>query len=198
LASTWRETLDHAAGDAFTAPEPQAILVALSPTTRALLVWQIEDRERFGEIADRLECTGGRCVADGVNCGRRCVVECSCSNGGMEMTDLTRTIRQWWATARRLEHRVIGRPDLARKIHWAFPSDPNADPDTPVTVSFLTADAGVIERRAPLTAWWMPASPGRGVQPSDWGRPRHSPAAPAEDVVAAAEAIIRDHQRRQG
>ncbi len=35
------------------------------------------------------------------------------------MIELTRTIRQWGATCRRLEHREIGRPDLAEHIRCA-------------------------------------------------------------------------------
>ncbi len=112
------------------------------------------------------------------------------------MAELTRTIRQWWATARRLEHREIGRPDLAQQIRWAFPADSNAPPDTPVTVSFTAEDAAVIEHRAPLSAWWMPASPGRGLRPSSWGLQPRTPVWSAADAVAAAEAIIAAHQRR--
>ncbi len=113
------------------------------------------------------------------------------------MIELTRTLRQWWATARRLEHRKIGRPDLAARIRWAFPDDSHTHPDTKVTVSFSEADVAVVLAQAPLTAWWMPASPRWRVQPSDWGRPRQSSVGSAEDVVAAAEAIIQDHQRRR-
>lgn len=113
------------------------------------------------------------------------------------MMELTRTLRQWWATARRLEHRKIGRPDLAARIRWAFPDDPHADPDSRVTVRFSEADVAVVLAQAPLTAWWMPASPGWRVQPSDWGRPRQPSVGSAEDVVAAAEAIIHAHQRRR-
>ncbi|MDP9370788.1 MAG: hypothetical protein M3Q03_21385 [Chloroflexota bacterium] len=113
------------------------------------------------------------------------------------MIELTRTLRQWWATARRLEHRKIGRPDLALQIRWAFPEDPHAPPDTPITVNFIEVDAAVVQAEAPLTAWWMPASPGWRVQPSDWGRPRHPTVGNAEAAVAAAETIIRDHQRRR-
>ncbi len=113
------------------------------------------------------------------------------------MVELTRTLRQWWATARRLEHRKIGRPDLATRIRWAFPDDLHADPDTTVTVRFTEADKAVVLARAPLTAWWMPASPGWRVRPSDWGRPRPPVGGRAEDAVATAEAIIHDHQRRR-
>ncbi len=83
------------------------------------------------------------------------------------MIELTCTLRQWWATARRGEHREIGRLDLAQRIRWALPTDPKAPPDTPVTVIFLAADAAIIERLAPLSTWWMRASPGRSMPPSD-------------------------------
>ena len=113
------------------------------------------------------------------------------------MLELTRTLRQWWATAHRLEHCKIGRPDPATRIRWAFPDDPLTHPDTKVTVRFVEADVPVVLAQVPLTVWWMPASPGWRVQPSDWGRPRQSSAMRAEDVVAAAETIIHDHQRRR-
>ncbi len=107
------------------------------------------------------------------------------------MIDLTRTIRQWWATARRLEHQEVGRPDLAEQIRWAFPADPHAHPDTPVTVSLVAEDAAIIERHAPVGVWWMPTTPGWMLRP-------RSSAERASDAVAAAEAIIAAHQRRQG
>lgn len=106
------------------------------------------------------------------------------------MVELTRTLQQWWATARRLEHETVGRPDLAEQIRWAFPSTTSADPDTPLTVLFTSGDAAVIEQRAPLSAWWMP--PTRG-----WMRQPRLAAGRAQEAVAAAEAIIRDHQRRR-
>ncbi len=112
------------------------------------------------------------------------------------MIPIRRTIRQWWATCRRLEHREIGRLDLAQRIRWALPTDPNVPPDTFVTVSFLAADAALIESRASRYAWWMPASPGWRVQPSDWGRPTTPTVGSAEEAIAAAEAIIQEHQRR--
>ncbi len=112
------------------------------------------------------------------------------------MVKMTRTIRQWWATSRRLEHREIGRPDLAQQIRWAFPADPNAHPDTLVTVRFVEEDAAFIEHQAPLRAWWMPVSPGWGRRPSDWGLPPNQMVWRAGEAVAAAEAIIAAHQRR--
>ncbi len=105
------------------------------------------------------------------------------------MIPIRRTIRQWWATCRRLEHREIGRLDLAQRIRWALPTDPDVPPDTFVTVSFLAADAALIERRASRYAWWMPPTPG-------WTRQPKPTAGTASEAVAAAEAIIRDHQRR--
>ncbi len=105
------------------------------------------------------------------------------------MIELTRTLRQWWATARRLEQCEIGRHDLADQIRWTFPADPNAHLDTPVTVSLLAEDAAVIELHAPLDVWWMPTTPG-------WmGRLDRTNS--ASDAVAAAEAIIAVHQRRE-
>ncbi|MDP9357777.1 MAG: hypothetical protein M3R02_21305 [Chloroflexota bacterium] len=103
------------------------------------------------------------------------------------MTPIRRTIRQWWATCRRLEHREIGRLDLAQRIRWALPTDPNVPPDTFVTVRFLAADAVLIERRA---SGWR-------VHPSDWGRPTPPTVGRAEEAIAAAEAIIQGHQRRR-
>ncbi len=106
------------------------------------------------------------------------------------MIELTRTLRQWWATARRLEHREIGRPDLAEQIRWAFPADHTVHPDTPVTVSLIPEDAAVIETWTPPDAWWMPKPPG-------WSLTRRSSARTAgEAAVDSAEAIIREHQRR--
>ncbi len=113
------------------------------------------------------------------------------------MIELTRTLRQWWATARRLEHRKIGHRDLAQRIRWALPADPEADPDGRIVIRFGEADATAVEAEAPLVAWWMPASPGWRVRPSDWGRPGPPAVGTAEEAVAAAEAIIRDHQRRR-
>ncbi len=104
------------------------------------------------------------------------------------MVELTRTLRQWWATARHLEQREIGRPDLAEQIRWAFPVDRSAHLDTPVTVRLIEEDAAVIEDRAPLSAWWMPTVPG-------WSLRRRSTVGSAADAVAAAEAIIVAHQR---
>ncbi len=104
------------------------------------------------------------------------------------MIELTRTVRQWWATARRLEHREIGRPGLAEQIRGAFPTD--AHPDTHVRVSFLDEDAKVIEGRTPETAWWMPKAP-------EEGRPPRVLAEEAgEAAVDTAASIIREHQRR--
>ncbi len=107
------------------------------------------------------------------------------------MVELTRTRRQWWATARHLEQREIGRQDLAEQIRWAAPVDPHADPDTPVPVSFIEADAAVIETRTPMSAWWMPTVPG-------WRLRRRSTLGSGADAVAAAEVIITTHQRRPG
>ncbi len=105
------------------------------------------------------------------------------------MIPIRRTVRQWWATCRRLEHRDIGRLDLAQRIRWALPTDPNVPPDTFVTVSFLAADAALIERLVPRPAWWMRPTPG-------WTRQPNPRAGPASEALAQAEAIIRDHQRR--
>lgn len=97
------------------------------------------------------------------------------------MIDLTRTIRQWWATSRHFEHREIGRPDLAEQIRWALPGDPNVPASTPLTVNFLAHDAALIERLVPVGGRWPPPS---------------SMAGSAAEAVEAAEAIIAAHQRR--
>ncbi len=91
------------------------------------------------------------------------------------MSELTCTLRHWWATARRCEHREIGRPDLAEQIRWAVPADPNADPDMPITVRFIEADAAVIEHQVLGGACAMES---------------------ASEAVEAADAIIQGHQRR--
>ncbi len=106
------------------------------------------------------------------------------------MVELTRTICQWQATARRLAERDPGRPDLAEHIRQAVAVDPQAHPDTPVTVQFTPEDGALITARAPLGAWWMPAAPRWSLEPP---RKRNE----AGEAVAAAEAIIAAHQRRR-
>ncbi|MDP9355923.1 MAG: hypothetical protein M3R02_11715 [Chloroflexota bacterium] len=106
------------------------------------------------------------------------------------MVELIRTVRQWWATARRLDHREIGRADLAEQIRWAFSADPHAHPDTIIRVSFVEEDAAIIETRTPLAVWWMPKAPGGGAPP------RVSAEEAGEAAVDAAESLIREHQRR--
>ncbi len=49
---------DRAGGDACTVAELPADLAALSPADRALLVWRVEEGERFTEIAERLGVNG--------------------------------------------------------------------------------------------------------------------------------------------
>ncbi len=90
------------------------------------------------------------------------------------MIELTCTLRQWRATARCCEHQEIGRPDLAEQIRWAFPANPRAHPDTPITVRFIEADAAVIEHQVPGGTCAIGS---------------------AREAVAAAEAIIALHQR---
>ncbi len=106
------------------------------------------------------------------------------------MVELIRTMSQWWATARRLDNRDIGRPDLADQIRRAFPTDQTAHPNTALTISFVAEDAAVIEARTPLGAWWMPKAPGGGAPP------RVSAEEAGEAAVDAAESLIREHQRR--
>lgn len=106
------------------------------------------------------------------------------------MVELTRTICQWQATARRLALRDPGRPDLAEQILHACSPDPHAHPDTPVSVQFSPKDAALIAARAPLGAWWMPVAP-------RWTLDRPRKRDDAGDAVAAAEAIIAAHQRRR-
>ncbi len=96
------------------------------------------------------------------------------------MIKLTRTLHQWRTTARRLQLATIGRPDLAEQIRWALPADLGVYSSTPFTMSFLAEDAALIERLVPV--------PVRGEPPLR----RES----AADAIAAAEAIIRGHQRR--
>ena len=106
------------------------------------------------------------------------------------MVDLTRTICQWQATARRVAQRDPGRADLAAQIQQAISASPQAHPDTPVTVWCSSEDAALIAARAPLGAWWMPAAPGWSLGPP---RKRDE----AGDAVAAAESIVAAHQRRK-
>ncbi len=105
------------------------------------------------------------------------------------MVELTRSLHQWRRTARRLELGTIGRPDLADQIRWALPADPTVSSSTPLMVSFLAEDAALIERLVPLPPWAASSTPG-------WTRQRNPTAGTASEAVAAAEAIIRDHQRR--
>ena len=105
------------------------------------------------------------------------------------MIELTRTRHLWRTTARRLELRTIGRPDLAEQIRWALPGDEGVPLHTPLTVSFLEEDAALIERLVPVSGWGGPTiSRGRQSARSGLGTPA--------DAVAAAEAIISAHQHR--
>ncbi|MDP9355682.1 MAG: hypothetical protein M3R02_10465 [Chloroflexota bacterium] len=94
------------------------------------------------------------------------------------MVELTRTLHQWRRTARRLELGTIGRPDLAEQIRWALPGDPSVASSTPLTVRFPAEDAALIERLVPLVV-----------------RAALLPEESAAEAIAAAEAIIRGHQR---
>ncbi len=106
------------------------------------------------------------------------------------MVELTRTICQWQATARRPAQRDPGRSDLAKRILEACPADPQAHPDTPVTMRFTAGDGALITARAPLGVWWMLTAPRWALAPR---RERDE----AAEVVAVAEAIIAAHQRRK-
>jgi len=98
------------------------------------------------------------------------------------MPERTRTARQWLATARRVRDTD---PALAERIRAALIVAGQAHPDDPLSVDLPAGEAAALDRLAPLTARWMPATPGR--------------VPPAEDARAAAEAadaFVRAHQRR--
>ncbi len=105
------------------------------------------------------------------------------------MRPIPRTIRQWVATARRLERPFASIADhrLATRIRKAIAVDPFAPPDRVVAVALAPEEQARIEQVAPLTARGTPAAP--RVVPLEQE---------AGAAVTAAEAIIRDHQRRQG
>ncbi|MDP9356041.1 MAG: hypothetical protein M3R02_12315 [Chloroflexota bacterium] len=105
------------------------------------------------------------------------------------MSTITRTIRQWTATARQLERPTtsIREHRLAARIRKAVAADPFAHPDQVVAVTVAPEEQATIEQVAPLTALWMPAAPRVVALEQEAGA-----------AVAAAEAIIRGHQRRQG
>ena len=114
------------------------------------------------------------------------------------MVELTRTLQQWWATARRLEQQTVGRPDLAEQIRWAFPSTTNADPDTPLTVLFTSDDGAVIEQQAPLFAWWMPPTQGWMLQPRGRSRSTSSGEGDASCLDAVVVVLVASSDRRDG
>ncbi len=104
------------------------------------------------------------------------------------MSTITRTIRQWTATARQLERPTapITEYRLAARIRKVIAADPFAHPDHVMAVTVVPEEQATIERMAPLTALWMPAAP-RAVALEQEARA----------AVAAAEAIIQGHQRRR-
>lgn len=99
------------------------------------------------------------------------------------MVEITRTIDQWWATARRLDQRYPGYPDAAQRIREKLQITRCAPLDPSLTVGFTVEEAAVVLARAPLSAWWMPAPP-VSVMP------------PLEAAFAEAEDIIRAILRR--
>ncbi len=94
------------------------------------------------------------------------------------MVEMTRTIRQWLLTARRLDGRDPRYPDAAERVRGAILARRDALPDSRITVAFTMEEAAVVLARAPLSAWWMPMPPVRTLSAVD---PAH----------AEAEAIIR-------
>ncbi len=94
------------------------------------------------------------------------------------MVEITRTVRQWWLTARRLDGRDPGYPEAAERVRGAVLADTDVHPDTRITVPFTTEEATVVLVRAPLSAWWMPMPAAMGL-------------APLDEALAETEAIIR-------
>lgn len=94
------------------------------------------------------------------------------------MVEITRTIDQWWATARRLDQRYPGYPEAAQRIREKIQITRCVPLDITPTVGFTVEEAAVVLARAPLSAWWMPAPPVSVIPP-------------LEIAFAEAEEIIR-------
>ena len=74
------------------------------------------------------------------------------------MTTITRTLRQWGATARFLSSKEV-HPfphlrdhALAAKIRQAVLADPYAHPDSPLAIALTPAEAATLERATPNPA----------------------------------------------
>ncbi len=74
------------------------------------------------------------------------------------MVEITRTTDQWRVTACRLDQRHPGYPEAAQRIRAMIVVNRCAPPGTPLSLSFTAEEAAVVLARAPLSAWWMPAS----------------------------------------
>ncbi len=75
------------------------------------------------------------------------------------MVEIARTPCQWRATARRLDRRFPSYPEAAQRIRAKIWDTCCRDGHTLVSLTFNPEEAAVILARAPLSAWWMPASP---------------------------------------
>lgn len=93
------------------------------------------------------------------------------------MVEITRTRRQWWVTARRLDGCHPGYRAAGERVRRALRVHADACTEGRVTVLFTEEEAAVILARAPLSAWWMP-------MPTAWL------VAPVDAALAEAEAII--------
>lgn len=91
------------------------------------------------------------------------------------MPQITRSLRQWRATAGHL-----GSSPTAAIITAAVRRDGFASYDELLAIDLSEAQAREIEERAPMSAWWMPATPGSTVI-----------AAEATATAAVADAFVR-------
>lgn len=107
------------------------------------------------------------------------------------MGTITCTIRQWNAIARFLSAKELypcphlRDHALAAKIRQATSAAPFAHPDSLLALVVTPEERATLERATPMTAWWMPPTPGEVVLKRE-----------ASAAVLAAEAIIQEHQRR--
>jgi hypothetical protein len=98
------------------------------------------------------------------------------------MPTITRTVRQWTATARRLDAGAA----LAARIRAALLAHADAHPDLPVGVVLTQAEVVALAHLAPMTARWMPATPAWLAGFDD-----------ARAIAEAADAFVRARQRRR-
>lgn len=76
------------------------------------------------------------------------------------MIAITRTHRQWLATTRNLA-RASGHRELIAGIVDAIGVEMATDhPDTYLAVVLTPAQSDELEAAAPMSAWWMPGTPG--------------------------------------